>query len=158
MTYSIRSIEPSDQSHLWEFLYQAIYAASPVPREIVHQPELAKYADAWGRLGDLGFMAVALENQASVGAAWVRLFTVENRGYGYIDEATPELAIAVLPEYRGQGIGTTLLMHLFEQAKHHYSAISLSVSVDNPAMRLYRRLGFEAVAQEGDSMTMKRDL
>ncbi|MBN1274198.1 MAG: hypothetical protein JXB26_18195 [Candidatus Aminicenantes bacterium] len=38
------------------------------------------------------------------------------------------------------------------QAKHH--AVSLSVSLDNPAVRLYKRIGFKAVAIGGDSLTM----
>ena len=55
MSYFIRSIETSDEPLLWEFLYQALYAApktSLLPREIVHQPELAKYVQAWGLRGD----------------------------------------------------------------------------------------------------------
>ena len=161
MSYFIRSIETSDEPLLWEFLYQALYVppkTPPLPREIVHQPELAKYVQAWGRRGDMGAIAVLRENQASAGAAWLRLFNFENPGYGYVDDNTPELAIAVLPQHRGQGIGTDLLIYLFEQAKSRYSTISLSVSADNPALRLYRRLGFEEVERYDNSLTMKKVL
>ena len=161
MSYFIRAIEPSDHPFLWELLYQALYVpptAAPLPREIIYQPKLAKYVQDWGRHGDMGCIAVFEANKALVGAAWLRLLKFEHRGYGYIDDEMPELAVAVLPKDRGQGIGTKLLIHLFEQAKRGYSNISLSVSVDNPALRLYRRLGFEVVEHDDNSLTMKRIL
>lgn len=79
----------------------------------------------------------------------------ENKGYGYVDDDTPELSIAVLPEYRSQGVGTQLLTHLFTSA-YGQSSISLSVSADNSALRLYERFGFEVVSKSNGSLTMKR--
>ena len=43
---------------------------------------------------------------------------------------------------------------LIHAASAHYQAISLSVSLGNPARRLYERLGFELVRQAGDSFTL----
>jgi GNAT superfamily N-acetyltransferase len=86
------------------------------------------------------------------------VFTAGNKGYGYIDDETPELSIAVLPEYRGKGIGTDLLRHLIEEVRVRHRALSLSVSSDNPAIHLYKRLGFEVVEQTGTSLTMKKQL
>ncbi|MBW4511576.1 MAG: GNAT family N-acetyltransferase [Scytonematopsis contorta HA4267-MV1] len=81
-----------------------------------------------------------------------------NQGYGYINNETPELSIAVLPEYRKRGIGTQLIVHLLDRIKNLYPAISLSVSLENPALRLYQCLGFEIVGQSNDSLTMKKQL
>jgi GNAT superfamily N-acetyltransferase len=45
-----------------------------------------------------------------------------------IGEAIPELTIALLPEYRGRGIGGKLLDHALSAAKSRFPAVSLSVS------------------------------
>jgi ribosomal protein S18 acetylase RimI-like enzyme len=83
----------------------------------------------------------------------------EERGFAYVDDETPELAVAVLPEYRGKGIGTALLMRHLEAAAGLYRALSLSVSPRNPAKRLYERLGFEIVATGDDGHPiMKKEL
>jgi len=131
--------------------------AAPPAREIVHSPELAHYAAGWGRPGDIGFLAVDAE-ALLVGAAWLRLLTGDERGYGWVDDATPELSMAVMPAWRGQGIGTRLLAALWETAAEHYAAVSLSVQADNPAVRLYRRQGFEVVEDGGAWYTMRKRL
>lgn len=55
--------------------------------------------------------------------------------------------IAVVPEYEGRGIGTTLLTRLIEEARHRHAAdVLLEVRADNPrAQQLYRRFGFEQI-------------
>jgi GNAT superfamily N-acetyltransferase len=82
----------------------------------------------------------------AVGAAWFRLLTGEERGYGYIDDRTPELAIATEPEHRGSGAGTLLLDHLLRVALERFETVCLSCRMQNPARRLYERMGFELVA------------
>ena len=156
-TMSIRPLTKTDEPFLWEMLYQAIYVpegSKRPPRSIIYEPELAKYVQGWGEPGDTGLVATNEAGQP-IGAAWLRLLTGDNKGYGYIDDKTPELSIAVLPAYRGKGIGTSLLRRLLIEAQSHFASISLSVSPDNPALRLYRRLGFEVVGENGGSLTMK---
>lgn len=81
------------------------------------------------------------------------------RGYGNIDPYTPELAIAVLPEFRGRGVGAALLNALFDRlAGQNYSRLSLSVQKDNPAFRLYRRVGFEILRDNGEDFIMVKKL
>ena len=50
---------------------------------------------------------IALENGFPVGAAWYRVFGADEPGYGFVDEQTPELAIAVVPSKRGTGSATS---------------------------------------------------
>ena len=161
MHYSIRPLSPSDQRFLWEMLYQSLHVAegSPrLPRNVTAQPALAKYVKAWGRAGDIGFVAVDLRSGEPLGAAWLRLLTGDERGYGHVDDETPELGMAILPEHRGQGIGSDLLRRLLTAAAATYRSVCLSVSADNRAVRLYMRAGFEPVGERGDAFTMVKRL
>jgi ribosomal protein S18 acetylase RimI-like enzyme len=116
-----------------------------------------RYVVAWGRRGDRAVLA--LEDGFPVGAAWYRLFPAEEPGFGFVDEATPELAIAVVPARRGKGIGSELLDALLERARADgYGAISLSVEPDNPALALYESRGFGKVAERGGAWTMRAEL
>jgi ribosomal protein S18 acetylase RimI-like enzyme len=142
-------------------LYQALYVpegSPPFPREILTQPEIRRYVENWGQTNDLGFMALTQITSQPIGAAWIRLLKGENRGYGYIDDYTPELTMAVAPMWRRRGIGTTLLGSVIEAARSFCNCISLSVSQDNPAIRLYQRMGFEVFGGGGTSATMRRRL
>jgi ribosomal protein S18 acetylase RimI-like enzyme len=157
---TIQPLNAADEPLLWKLLYHAIFVpegSEPPPLDIVREPALARYVQGWGQPGDLGFKAVTAEGKP-VGAAWLRPLTRTEKGYGYINDAIPELSIALLPGYRGQALGTRLLQHLLAAARQQFAAISLSVSAENPAIHLYRRVGFETVATEGASYTMKLDL
>jgi len=156
--YKIRSLTAADQSLLWEMLYLSLFAPgneAPSKRSVLNHPDVSKYVSGWGRAGDLGFVAVD-ENNQSLGAIWLRLLAGDEKGYGYVDDSTPELGMAVFPEHRGRGIGTDLLTRLVETSTAYYEQISLSVARENPASRLYERFGFEVVAEDKNSLTMRK--
>jgi ribosomal protein S18 acetylase RimI-like enzyme len=94
----------------------------------------------WGRVGDVGYVSFA--DMSPIGAAWLRLWLGEEKGFGYVRDEIPELAIAVVPDFRGQGVGTKLLEQILNIAKMKYPAVSLSVRSNNPVLRLYERNGF----------------
>jgi GNAT superfamily N-acetyltransferase len=131
--------------------YEAFFVppgGEPFPRSILDEPAIRPYhADFGSEPGDVG--VVAVDDGRPVGAAWVRQVV----GYGYVDDRTPELGVAVVPDRRGEGIGSTLLTALFDRVPR----CSLSCDVRNPAMRIYERLGFEVVEREGDHVVMLRD-
>lgn len=70
------------------------------------------------------------------------------KGYGNINEQTPEFAISVFREYRGKGIGTALMRYILELLKKEgYKQTSLSVQKDNYAVKMYQKVGFEIISE-----------
>lgn len=114
---------------------------------VTENPDLHRYVNKWGRVGDSGYIAEF--RGKSIGAAWCRLWSATNKGYAFVDMQTPELAIAVLPEYRNQGIGRTLITKLCEKLSPNYQSLCLSVRLDNPGLKLYKSLGFVALKNSG---------
>jgi ribosomal protein S18 acetylase RimI-like enzyme len=141
MNFVIRPLRLEDELIVWEMLRYASHESSI--ESVQQQPYLARYALDWGRIGDVGY--VASSNGSPIGAAWLRLWLGEDKGFGYIKDEIPELAIAVLPDYRGQGTGTKLLTKILDEGKKKYPAVSLSVRANNPVLRLYERTGFMKV-------------
>ncbi|WP_310483870.1 GNAT family N-acetyltransferase [Chamaesiphon sp. VAR_48_metabat_403] len=138
--YRVRALTATDESILWMMLMYAAHESSVA--NVQSHPDLLHYVKDWGRAGDLGFMAI---DEKPLGAAWLRLFPSDDRGFGYLGEDIPELAIAVLPDYRNRGIGTKLLMQIIAVAGEIFPAISLSVRAHSQAISLYERVGFVKV-------------
>jgi ribosomal protein S18 acetylase RimI-like enzyme len=154
---NIRPVGEGDDEFLKEMLYEAArwnpdWPSEPM-EEVLEEPMLRRYYDGWGRPGDGG--VVAEIDGVPVGAVWYRRFTEEEPGYGFVDEKTPELGIAVHPLHRRKGIGGTMLRAAMVQAREEgYQALSLSVAVHNRSRMMYQRVGFEKVGEEGDHWTM----
>lgn len=136
-----------DYPILREMFYLSLFVPDgedPYPESVIDLPELSIYLNGFGKEGDFGF--VCENNDQPVGAIWGRVFDESGKGFGFIDDKTPELGMAVLPEYRNKGIGNKLLQLFLNEAKRRgYRAVSLSVDKRNPAKRLYDRAGFTVV-------------
>ena len=136
-------------------VYAALFVPAgqpPFPLTVLDRPDISHYYRGFGhRPGDVGWIAQAPSGEL-VGAAWARQLTSDDPGYGYVDDDTPELSIAVIAPHRGTGIGSCLLAELARSV----ARCSLSVDERNPARRLYERFGFEVVAVHGASLTMLR--
>lgn len=121
-------------------------------QNVLERPELAHYVLGWPRPGDLGVIA---EDGHPIGAAWLRFLPEHDPGYGFVDAATPELSVGVVPARRGQGVGSSLLEALVASAREHgLIRVSLSVEPDNRAQHLYERFGFQQVSTIGGALTM----
>ena len=148
-----------DQEFLYEMLYQSIYqppgTAKP-DRDIIFLPEISKYVAHWGRPGD--FALIALDAQGNqLAAVWLRYFSSDNKGYGYISDDIPEIGIAVDEAQRGKGVGSILLEKLLKRTKQQVPSISLSVQTANPAMRLYEKFGFHVWSKADGAVIMRRN-
>lgn len=158
---NIRPATQDDVAFLRKMLYEAARWNPDWPNEpmeeVLAEPMLARFHEGWGRHGDAG--AIAELDGAPVGAAWYRLFHAEAPGYGFVDEKVPVIGLAVEPLHRRKGIGGTLLRALMVQAREDgFQALSLSVAVHNRSRMMYQRVGFEKVAEEGDSWIMVANL
>ncbi len=158
---AILPITVDDLPFVRAMLYEAAFwrapSAAPPMREALNQPGLAVYLEGWGRPGDTGVIARIGEEPA--GAVWVRHFNADDHGYGYVDELTPELSIAVVEDHRGFGIGRCLMTAmLVELRRRSVARVSLSVENDNPAHLLYESMGFVPLRAVDGSTTMTRTL
>jgi ribosomal protein S18 acetylase RimI-like enzyme len=118
---------------------------------------LTRYVDNWGRSGDVAVIAHDTGNR--VGAAWLRRFKASEPGYGFVDEATPELSIAVVPSQRSRGLGRELIEALLDDAREAgYAQVSLSVEQDSPAVGFYEKHGFEVVGEQDGGLVMLKRL
>ena len=156
MSVVVRRGGAQDIRFLRDMLHHAYYwkerrpDAGPGPVQL--------YVKAWGRPGDTA--VIALLDGFPVGAAWYRLFRGTKHGYGFVDEKTPELAIAVVPNARGKGVGSALLDALLDRARSNgYPAVSLSVDKRNSsAIHVYEQHGFARRSENEDSVTMVCEL
>jgi ribosomal protein S18 acetylase RimI-like enzyme len=156
----IRELQMEDYPFLEDFLYEAIYVheGDEIPdKSIIFYPELYSYIKDFGREHDLGFIIEA--NHKPVGAIWTRLFSEEQRGYGFVDIETPELSMAINPDFRNQGFGRQLLEKMFSKLQDSgYKQVSLSVDKRNFAYQLYQKMGFQEHQIEGNTVVMVKDL
>ena len=70
----------------------------------------------------------------------------------YLEEREDEfriIDIALLPEWRGKGVGGRLMTRILEKARAVGKAVRIHVEQNNPAMHLYKRLGFEKIDDHG---------
>jgi ribosomal protein S18 acetylase RimI-like enzyme len=160
-TAVIRAATAGDAVFLEDMLVEAANWPSHPNRsreETLSEPAVAHYVDGWPRATDLGVVAHE-EQERAIGAAWLRFFPETDPGYGFVREDIPELAIGVVSDRRGQGVGRTLLHALADTARQRgVDFVSLSVERANAAVMLYRAEGFQVVDRRDHADTMLLDL
>lgn len=122
------------------------------------EPELLHYVADWPRPSDMGVVAIDVTNRP-IGAVWLRQFSPDDPGYGYVSADVPELSIGVLDEWRRRGVGRALMRAQVHQARiRGLHTLSLSVERANPAVSLYLSEGWRVVDSGRDSDTMVYEL
>lgn len=153
MEYLIRKLREDEMDLLKEFLFEAIFipeGIAPPDKSIVERPELRVYTDGFGeKKGDN--CLVAEVSGRVIGAVWTRIMN----DYGHVDDDTPSFAISLYREYRGQGIGTQLMLSMLRLLKEQgFRRASLAVQKANYAVRMYERVGFRIAAENEEEFIM----
>ena len=142
---SFRPIQPDDAP----FLYQ-VYASTRV-EELAPLGWSAEQQAAF--LGQQ-FTAQHTYYQATYPNAAYQVILLDGRPAGrlYVARLPDQMLvidIALLPEYRNAGIGSRLLRNLLDEAALAGKPVRIHVEKFNPALRLYDRLGFTPIADQG---------
>lgn len=153
----IREIKENEIDKLEDMLYEAVYQPDEnnlIPRDVIKVPKVYAYINEFGALND-DYCLVADLNGSIIGAVWVRIISGIIKGYGNIDNETPEFAISLFKEYRNQGIGSRLMNQMINDLrKRGYKQTSLSVQKENYAVRLYKKVGFEIIEENDEDYIM----
>lgn len=147
----ISEIRPKEIYKLEDMLYQAIYQPDEnnlTPRCVLEIPEVNAYIKDFGKRADDHCLVADLDGEV-IGAVWIRIISGEIKGFGYLDDLTPEFTISLFKEYRGQGIGTCLMKKMIDyMRKLGYKQASLSVQKENYAVKLYLKMGFKIIREK----------
>lgn len=102
MNYLIREMQKHEYTLLNDFLYEAIFQRDEnhlAPRTIINDPALQVYIKDFGTMKDDYCLCAEVEKKV-VGAVWVRNIA----GFGRVDDDTPEFAISLYQDFRGNDI------------------------------------------------------
>ena len=153
----IRKLQDSEKSILEKLLYEAIFipeGIEPPPFDIIKQPEIDVFIHDFGKKKD-DYCLVAEMDGKIIGGVWVRILSGEIKGFGNIDDQTPEFAISLFKEYRNKGIGTKLMIEMIDYLKNkNYKQCSLAVQKANYAVKMYKNVGFEIIAEKNEEYLM----
>lgn len=156
----IRKLKEDEYPLLKEFTYQAIFLRDEniiVPRTVLDDPKLRVFYENFGKPED-ECLVVEIDNKI-VGAVWTRIISGEVKGFGNIDEYTPEFGISLFKEYRNKGLGTKLMKSMLELLKNKgYKRTSLAVQKDNYAVKMYQNVGFYIIKELEEEYLMVCDL
>ncbi len=158
MNIELRQSNEDDIEFLKKMLYQAVYwndkKDNPSFDQAFEDVNIKKCFDNWGsQKGDVAVIATV--DSIPVGAAWMRHWSESNTTRGYINEQIPVLAIGISKAFRHQGIGSKLMSWMRKYASaHNVPQISLCVSKENYALKLYQQQGYEVFSDIGQSYIM----
>ena len=149
----IRGLREDEAELLKDFLYEAIYIPqdiTPPERSIIELPELSIYYEGFGDGAADNCLLAEVDGKVA-GAVWTRIMN----DYGHVDDDTPSFAISLLPQYRAKGIGTKLMLAMLNLLRGEgVERASLAVQKENYAVKMYRRCGFETVAENEQEYIM----
>ncbi|MFC5490936.1 GNAT family N-acetyltransferase [Dokdonella soli] len=151
MATALRPTRPEDLGFL-----QEVYAGTRAD-ELARTPWSAEQKQAFVRM-QFDAQHTYYRQQFADAAYEVILLDGVPVGRLYTDRRADEiriLDIALLPEYRNCGIGSRYLRDIQEEAQQAGRAVRIHVEMFNPARRLYDRMGFRPVQEDGVYLLME---
>lgn len=138
---SIRYTEPGDAEHVRKWLSDPT-VASWFPMD--NAAEIEHAAQLWVSFHKVQSSITAIIDNVPVGIATLYLQAYKK----LLHQA--EFGIIVSPDWRNKGIGTFLIKSLMRLAKEkfHIELLHLQVYAENPAIRLYKRMGFREFGKQ----------
>jgi ribosomal protein S18 acetylase RimI-like enzyme len=148
--FSLRAATPGDEPFLFD-LYQASRA-----------PELKAVGWTEEQISDfcqMQYRILTTQHAKTYAGAIDEIVQRGDRRIGRLkvlesDERLLLVDIALMPEFRGRGIGTKLLEQLTNRACTTRKPVVLHALITSPARRLYERMGFQTVASENGYVEM----
>lgn len=150
MSIDLQSVAPEDH----DFLY-VVYASTRADEMRLVNWDAAQ-ADAFLRMQFDAQHAFYTEHYPN---ARYQIILLDGQKIGrlYVDRRASELRImdiALLPAYRGRGIGSALLNAVFDEARAGKLPVTVHVERFNPALRWYEALGFRPLEDKGVYLLM----
>jgi ribosomal protein S18 acetylase RimI-like enzyme len=148
---TLRPVGPGDE----DFLFR-VYASTRI-EELAPLPWTAEQKEAFLRQQ---FHAQSVDWARHYPRADFSIVEVDGVPAGrlYVDRGHEEIRlvdIALLPDFRRNGVGTGLIRDLLAKAQAQGVPVTIHVEVFNPARALYERLGFEKVEDRGIYLFMR---
>lgn len=149
---ALRAVEPVDEKLLIE-----VYASTRA-EEMARVPWSQEQKDAFVRMQ---FLAQKNHYAAEYPEASHDIICFDSQAVGrlYMDRGQEKfhiLDITVLPQFRGSGVGSTVLKQILAEAGRKGKPVTIYIESFNPSLRLFGQLGFERLTEDGFQLLMQR--
>jgi ribosomal protein S18 acetylase RimI-like enzyme len=151
MSINFRPAGPEDEAFLLK-VYGSIRAEelavvpwSEAQREAFLRMQLEAQHLHYRQRYPAGEFLVILDGERAVGRLYI----------ARLQEQIRIMDITILPEERGRGLGTSILRDLMTEAARAPKPLRIYVESFNPSLRLFERLGFSKVEEEGIHLLMQ---
>lgn len=141
LTFELRPATKSDLDFCWPIYRDSM---KPLTEALGPWNESAQHKLIVDAVRDAG---TSILRQHEDDAGWLQV--EETRHIVHLQQ------IFLLPAMRNRGLGTAFLSWMKERAERKRKDLTLEVMSNNPARRLYERLGFKAVSTANNKITMR---
>jgi GNAT superfamily N-acetyltransferase len=141
LAFEFRPARPADLGFCWPIYRDAM---KPLTEAVGPWDEAAQHKLIKAAVADPD---TSILQQADVDVGWLQV--EETRHVVHLQQ------LFLLPAARNKGLGTAFLTWMKERAERKRKDLTLDVMTNNPARRLYERLGFKAVTTANSKITMR---